>query len=305
VNIHKNLEELIGSTPLVELTNFSKKIGLKRPLVAKLEYFNPAGSIKDRTALNLIDDAEKSGKLKKGGVIIEPTSGNTGIGLALISAIRGYRVILTMPDSMSKERIALLRAYGAEIVLTPGNLGMNGAVNRAQELAREIEGSFIPDQFSNPANIEAHVKSTGVEIWNDTNGEIDILVCGIGTGGTLSGTSKYLKSQKSDILVYGVEPLSSPLISKGISGSHKLQGIGANFIPENYRSEYCDGIFAVSDEDAISTTSEICKSDGVFVGISSGAAIYAAGKIALAHPEKLTVVILPDSGSRYLSSNIF
>ncbi len=299
MKIYKNVTELIGKTPLMEIKNGS--------ILAKLEFFNPAGSIKDRAAFEMIDNAEKKGLLKPNSVIIEPTSGNTGIGLASICAAKGYKVILTMPETMSIERRNLLKAYGAEIVLTDGKKGMNGAVEKAKELAKEIENSFIPGQFENPANPQAHINTTGPEIWEDTDGKIDILVASVGTGGTITGTGKYLKSKNPDIKVIAVEPESSPLLSKGISGPHKIQGIGANFVPEILDKEVYDEIVCVSDENALETGKEIARTEGILVGISSGAAIYAASEISKRpeNKDKIIVAILPDTGERYLSTEMF
>ena len=272
-----------------------------------MECFNPAGSVKDRTALYMLDDAEQKGLIKKGGTIIEPTSGNTGIGLASIGASRGYEVILTMPNTMSVERQKLLAGFGAKVVLTDGSLGMKGAIEKAYELQRQIENSFIPSQFDNQANILAHYNTTAKEIWEDTDGQVDVFIAGIGTGGTLSGTAKFLKEKNKDIQVVGVEPESSPMISKGYSGKHKIQGIGANFIPENYKSEYCDKVFTVKDKDAINTAKLLAKKQGVLVGISSGASLYAGIQLAKKqeNQEKTIVVILPDTGERYLSTVLF
>lgn len=307
MKVYKSVAELIGKTPLMELVNYNKKMNAPSTILAKLEFFNPAGSIKDRAALEMIDDAEKKGLIKEGAVIIEPTSGNTGIGLASICASRGYKTILTMPDTMSIERRNLLKAYGAEIVLTDGKKGMSGAVEKAIELSKKIENSFIPGQFQNPANPLSHIKTTGPEIWKDTDGKIDILVACIGTGGTISGTGKYLKSKNSDIKVVAVEPTSSPLLSKGVAGPHKIQGIGANFVPQVLDKAIYDEIVTVSDEDALKTGNEIAKSEGILVGISSGAAVYAALELSK-RPEnknKIIVAILPDTGERYLSTEMF
>ena len=304
---YKSVEELIGGTPLLELSNYEKKYNISATILAKLEYFNPAGSVKDRVAKKMIVDAEAAGKLKAGAVIIEPTSGNTGIGLASIAAAKGYRTILTMPDTMSIERRKLLAAYGAEIVLTEGARGMAGAIEKANELSRELVGSFIPGQFENPSNRAAHYESTGPEIWEDTDGKVDIFVACVGTGGTLSGTGRYLKDKNPDVKVIAVEPASSPLLSGGKAGAHKIQGIGANFIPEVLDREVYDEVICVSDEDALSAGAEIAKCEGVLVGISSGAALYAAKEVAL-RPEnknKTIVVLFPDTGERYLSSEMF
>lgn len=307
MNIFKSVTELVGATPLLEAKKYSEKNFLKARVVVKLECFNPTGSAKDRAALAMICDAEKNGRLKKGGTIIEPTSGNTGIGLAAIAASRGYRVILTMPDTMSIERRKLLLAYGAELVLTDGALGMVGAIKKAEELLAEIPGSIIAGQFENPANPESHYNTTAPEIWGDTDGKVDIFVAGIGTGGTVSGIGKYLKEKNPNIKVVGIEPAASPLISKGYSGSHGLMGIGANFIPENFHSEFCDNIIAVKEEDAYNAAREFAKCEGILVGITSGAALYGALTLAKL-PEnegKLIVALLPDTGERYLSTPLF
>ena len=305
--ICKNITEAIGGTPLVELSNIEKKHGLQAQLLAKLEYLNPAGSTKDRAALYMILDAEEKGLLSEGSVIIEPTSGNTGIGLASVAAVRGYRVILTMPDTMSVERINILKAYGAEIVLTDGSLGMTAAVEKAEELAGSYPNSFIPSQFENPANAEAHRRTTGPEIWADTDGNVDILVAAVGTGGTLTGTGSFLKSKKPELRVVAVEPESSPLLSRGVSGPHKIQGIGANFIPKLLDTDLYDEVFTVNDEVCFDVGREIARSEGFLVGISSGAAAYAASQ-SPRRPEnrgKKIVVILPDSGDRYYSTPLF
>lgn len=307
MKIYKSITELIGKTPLLELTNYEKKNNLSAKIYAKLEYFNPAGSAKDRVALKMLDDAEKSGKINKGAVIIEPTSGNTGIALAAISSARGYRAIFTMPETMSIERRNLLSAYGAEIVLTEGSKGMKGAIEKALELKEEIEGSFIPGQFDNPSNPLAHYESTGPEIWSDTDGNVDIFVAGVGTGGTLSGTGKYLKEKNPDIKIVAVEPLSSPLLSKGTAGPHAIQGIGANFVPDNLDTTIYDEIIAVSNDDAFREGKEIARTEGFLAGISSGAALFAAKELAL-RPEnegKTIVVVLPDTGERYLSTPMY
>ncbi len=307
MKIYKSIEELIGRTPLLELANFEKKHSTEATLFAKLEYFNPAGSVKDRVARRMIADAEAAGKLKAGAVIIEPTSGNTGIGLAAIAAAKGYRTILTMPDTMSVERRKLLSAYGAEIVLTEGARGMAGAIEKANELAQKIEGSFIPGQFDNPSNPAAHYESTGPEIWEDTDGKVDIFVACVGTGGTLTGTGKYLKSKNPNIKVIAVEPASSPLLSGGTAGPHKIQGIGANFVPAILDTALYDEVVTVTDDDALLCGAEIAKCEGILVGISSGAALCAAREIAR-RPEnkgKNIVVLLPDTGERYLSSEMF
>lgn len=307
MKIYQNITELIGTTPLLELVNYGKKNKLNAKIYAKLEFFNPAGSAKDRVALKMLDDAEKDGKIKEGAVIIEPTSGNTGIALAAISSARGYRIILTMPETMSIERRNLLSAFGAEIVLTDGAKGMQGAIEKANELAAEIEGSFIPGQFDNPSNPLAHYESTGPEIWNDTDGNIDIFIAGVGTGGTLSGSGKFLKEKNPNIKVVAVEPLSSPLLSQGTAGSHAIQGIGANFVPENLDTSIYDEIIAVSNEDAFREGKEIARTEGFLVGISSGAALFAAKEVA-SRPEnkgKTIAVVLPDTGERYLSTPMF
>ena len=307
MRVYDSVAELVGSTPLLRLKRFAELVGAKANILAKLEFFNPAGSVKDRVAKNIIDDAEKQGRLKPGSTIIEPTSGNTGIGLAAIAVSKGYRVIIVMPDSMSEERRNLIKAYGAELVLTEGKLGMTGAINKAEELLKEIPDSIIAGQFENPANPEAHFTSTGPEIWNDTDGEIDIFVAGVGTGGTISGTGKYLKSKNPNIKVVAVEPTDSPLLSKGISGPHGLQGIGANFIPKTLDTDIYDEIITVSTEEAFGAAKNLAKSEGILVGISSGAALFAAKKIAL-RPEnenKRIVVLLADTGDRYLSTSLF
>ena len=305
--IYKCAEELVGNTPLLELANLGKKLGLEGTLLAKVEYFNPAGSAKDRVAKMMLADAEKAGLLKEGSVIIEPTSGNTGIGLASLAAVKGYRVILTMPDTMSIERINILKAYGAEIVLTEGAKGMAGAIEKAQELAASLENSFIPDQFGNPSNPKAHYMSTGPEIWEDTDGQVDIFVAGVGTGGTLTGTGHYLKEKNPEIQVVAMEPATSPLLSKGYAGAHQIQGIGANFVPDILDKEIYDEVVTVENEDAIAMGREIAKTEGILVGISSGAAVCAAVEVAR-RPEnkgKTIVVVLPDSGDRYYSTPLF
>lgn len=307
MKVYGNITELIGNTPLLELRNIEKELGLEAKLLAKLEYFNPAGSAKDRIAMAMIDDAEEKGILKKGSVIIEPTSGNTGIGLAAVAASRGYKVIITMPETMSIERRNLMKAYGAELVLTDGAKGMDGAIKKAEELAAEMPGSFIPSQFTNPANPAAHERTTGVEIWNDTDGTVDIFVAGVGTGGTLSGTGAYLKSMKSSISVVAVEPDSSPVLSEGRTGAHGIQGIGGGFVPETLNTDIYDEIVRVTDEDAYSTGRMIVRCEGVLVGISSGAALWAAVQLAK-RPEnkgRTIVALLPDSGERYLSTPMF
>ena len=303
--IYKSVEELIGNTPLLELTKIEKKLGLKSRILAKLEMFNPASSAKDRVAREIILQAEKSGKLKEGGTIIEATSGNTGIALAMIGSSRGYRVVIVMPDSMSRERVLAISAYGAEVILTPGSDGMNGAVKKAQEIAAQTENSFLAEQFENMSNPEAHFLTTGPEIYENTEGSVDIFVCTIGTGGTLSGTSKYLKSQKPSVKVYGVEPSNSPLISKGFSGAHKIQGIGANFVPSTFDGSVCDEIITVSDEDAYEYARMLAKEEGLLVGISSGAALKAAIEVAQKEENKTIVVLFPDTGLRYFSSDLF
>ncbi len=306
-NIYKGTLGLIGNTPLVEVENIEKKLGLEARILVKLECFNPAGSVKDRAAMAMIEDAEKKGLLKPGSVIIEPTSGNTGIGLAAIAAVKGYRVILTMPETMSVERRNILKAYGAEIVLTDGKAGMNGAVRKAQELAQEMPGSFIAGQFENPANAEAHRKTTGPEIWNDTDGTVDIFVAGVGTGGTLTGVGEYLKSKNQKIKVVAVESADSPLLSEGKSGPHAIQGIGANFIPELLNQEIYDEIIKIESADAFETGRMLARSEGILTGISSGAALYAAIRLAK-RPEnkgKTIVVLLPDGGDRYFSTPLF
>ena len=306
-NIYKGTLGLIGNTPLVEVANIEKELGLKARVLVKLEYFNPAGSVKDRIAKAMIEDAEKKGILKEGSVIIEPTSGNTGIGLASIAAAKGYRIILTMPETMSVERRNILKAYGAEIVLTDGSKGMNGAIAKANELAAEYENSFIPGQFENPANPEIHRKTTGPEIWNDTDGQVDIFVAGVGTGGTITGVGEYLKSQKPDVQVVAVEPATSPVLSQGKSGPHKIQGIGAGFVPKALNTEVYNEVIPVENEDAFATGKLIAKHEGILVGISSGAALYAAIELAK-RPEnkgKTIVALLPDSGDRYYSTPLF
>lgn len=306
-NIYTSADQLIGKTPLLELTHIEKKYGLKAKILAKLEYFNPAGSVKDRIAKAMIDKAEQEGKLKEGSVIIEPTSGNTGIGLASVAAARGYRIIITMPETMSVERRQIIKAYGAEIVLTDGSKGMKGAIAKAEELAKEIPNSFIPGQFVNIANPTAHKNTTGPEIFEDTDGEVDIFVAGVGTGGTVTGVGEYLKSQNPDIKVVAVEPASSAVLSTGVAGAHKIQGIGAGFVPDVLNTQIYDEIITVTNEDAFSTGREIGKSEGVLVGISAGAATFAAIEVAK-RPEnegKTIVVLLPDTGDRYLSTPLF
>lgn len=307
MKIYNKIEQLIGKTPLFEVENIEKEYNLLARLIVKIESFNPAGSIKDRTALSMLNDAEQKGLIKKGGTIIEPTSGNTGIALAAIGASRGYNVILTMPDSMSIERRKLLIGYGAKVVLTDGKDGMKGAIEKAKELNKEIENSFIPSQFNNFSNIMAHYNGTGPEIWQDTDGEIDVFISGIGTGGTLSGTAKFLKEKKSQVQIIGIEPKSSPLISEGKAGLHKIQGIGANFIPENFKSEYCDKIISIADEDALLGARLLAKKEGILVGISSGATFYAGLELAQKEENKgkMIVVVLADAGERYLSTELF
>ena len=305
--IYKNAAELVGNTPLLEVGNIEKELGLEARILVKLEYFNPAGSAKDRIALNMIEDAEAKGQLKPGAVIIEPTSGNTGIGLASLAAIKGYKVILTMPETMSVERRNILKAYGAEIVLTDGSKGMNGAIAKANELAAEYENSFIPGQFENPANPEIHRKTTGPEIWKDADGQVDIFVAGVGTGGTITGVGEYLKSQNPDVKVVAVEPATSPVLSQGKSGPHKIQGIGAGFIPKALNTDVYDEVFPVENEDAFTTGKLIAKHEGILVGISSGAALYAAIQLAKRPENKgnTIVALLPDSGDRYYSTPLF
>lgn len=305
--VYQSVEELIGNTPLLRLSRMEKQHQLSAALLAKLEYLNPAGSAKDRVGLSLIQDAEERGLLPPGGTIIEPTSGNTGIGLACVAAARGYRVILTMPDTMSAERRAMLAAYGAQLVLTPGVQGMQGAVDKAKELSASIPGSFIPDQFNNPANPLAHYRTTGPEIWRDTEGKVDILVASVGTGGTLSGTGRYLKEQNPSLQVVAVEPDASPLLSGGQAGPHQIQGIGANFIPATLDRSIYDQVIRVKDADAFQAGRDIVGTEGILVGISSGAALWAAIQLARQpeHAGKTIVVVLPDSGDRYLSSPMF
>lgn len=305
--IYTSSDELIGKTPILELTHLEKKYDLKAKILAKLEYFNPAGSVKDRIAKAMIDDAEQSGKLKAGSVIIEPTSGNTGIGLAAVAAARGYRIIIVMPETMSVERRQLMKAYGAELVLTEGAKGMKGAIAKAEELAKEIPNSFIPGQFINPANPKAHYLTTGPEIYEDTDGNVDIFVAGVGTGGTITGVGKYLKSKNPKIRVVAVEPESSAVLSTGVPGAHKIQGIGAGFVPDVLDTKIYDEIITVSNEDAFETGRLICKNEGVLVGISSGAAVYAALELAKRSENegKTIVVLLPDMGDRYLSTPLF
>lgn len=307
MNVFTSLDQLVGRTPLLEIQNYRRMRGLDAAIYVKLEYLNPAGSAKDRVARQMIAEAEKSRRLTPGAVIIEPTSGNTGIGLAAMGVSRGYRVILTMPDSMSAERRTLLKAYGAELVLTPGDLGMAGAIEKAEELHAQIPGSIIAGQFDNPANPLAHYLTTGPEIWDDTDGAVDIFVAGMGTGGTVSGTARYLKEQNPAVQVVAIEPASSPLLTKGYTGSHGLQGIGANFVPKNYDASLIDEVIAVAEEDAYRTGRLLARSEGVLAGITSGAALYAAETIAK-RPEnrgKHIVVLLPDTGDRYLSTPLF
>jgi cysteine synthase A len=305
--IYKGATGLIGNTPLVEFTNIENSQKLEATVLAKLEYFNPAGSVKDRIALAMIEDAEKKGLLKKDSTIIEPTSGNTGIGLASIAAAKGYKIILTMPETMSVERRNILKAYGAEIVLTEGSKGMKGAIAKAEELAKETPNSFVPEQFENPANPEIHRLTTGPEIWNDTDGKVDFFVAGVGTGGTVTGTGEYLKSQNPNVKVVAVEPKDSPVLSKGTAGPHKIQGIGAGFVPKTLNTDVYDEVIAVANEDAFETSKLIAKQEGILVGISAGAAYYAALELAK-RPEnkgKTIVALLPDSGDRYYSTPLF
>ena len=307
MRVFNNITGLIGHTPLVEINRFTEKLGLKARILVKLELFNPAGSVKDRIALSMIEDAEKKGLLKPGSVIIEPTSGNTGIGLASIAASKGYRAVFTMPETMSAERRKLLQAYGAEIVLTEGAKGLKGAIAKAEELARQTPGSFIPGQFVNPANPEAHVRTTGPEIWDDTDGKVDIFVAGVGTGGTVTGTGRYLKSKNPAVRVVAVEPAASPVLTQGKAGPHAIQGIGAGFVPEVLDTKIYDEVIDVTNEDALATGREIARKEGFLVGISSGAALFAAVELAR-RPEnagKLIVALLPDNGDRYLSTKLF
>lgn len=306
-NIYQGTLGLIGNTPLVEVANIEKDLGLEAKILVKLEYFNPAGSVKDRIAKAMIEDAEERGVLKEGSVIIEPTSGNTGIGLASIAAAKGYRIVLTMPETMSVERRNILKAYGAEIVLTEGAKGMKGAIAKAEELAKEIPNSFIPGQFDNPANPAIHKRTTGPEIWNDTDGEVDVFVAGVGTGGTLSGTGAYLKSKKDNVEIIGLEPAGSPVLTEGKAGPHKIQGIGAGFIPKTLDTSIYDRVLTVENEDAFAASKLIAKKEGVLVGISSGAALHVAIELAK-KPEykgKTIVALLPDSGDRYYSTPLF
>lgn len=307
MNIYRNITELIGGTPLLELVNYDRKHGLDAVILAKLESLNPAGSVKDRIARAMIDTAEADGHLKPDSVIIEPTSGNTGIGLAAVASSRGYRIILTMPETMSVERRNLLKAYGAELVLTNGAQGMKGAIAKAEELAAAMPGSFIPGQFVNPANPEAHFRTTGPEIWNDTDGRVDIFVAGVGTGGTVTGVGKYLKSRNPDVRIVAVEPSASPVLTEGTAGPHKIQGIGAGFVPETLDTAVYDEVITVTNEDAFAAGKELARTEGVLAGISSGAALWAATQVAH-RPEnagKTIVVLLPDTGDRYLSTPLF
>ena len=307
MRVYRKITDLIGGTPLLELTNYEKANELNAKIYAKLEYFNPAGSVKDRIAKAMLDDAEEKGLLKPGAVIIEPTSGNTGIGLASVAASRGYKVILTMPETMSVERRNLLKAYGAELVLTEGAKGMSGAIAKAKELAEQTPNSYIPSQFTNPANPAVHLKTTGPEIWADTDGKVDIFVTGVGTGGTLSGVGAYLKSQNPNVKVVAVEPATSPVLSGGKAGPHKIQGIGAGFVPDTLNTDIYDEILPVQNEDAFATGRALARSEGVLVGISSGAAVFAAAQLAK-RPEnagKVIVALLPDTGERYLSTPMF
>ena len=306
-NIYKGTLGLVGNTPLVEVTNIEKDLGLEATVLVKLEYFNPAGSVKDRIAKAMIEDAEEKGLLKEGSTIIEPTSGNTGIGLAAIAAAKGYRIILTMPETMSVERRNILKAYGAEVVLTDGTKGMKGAIAKAEELAKEIPDSFIPAQFDNPANPKIHRETTGPEIWNDTDGAVDIFVAGVGTGGTVTGIGEYLKSQKPEVKVVAVEPAASPVLSEGKGGPHKIQGIGAGFVPSILNTDVYDEVFKVENEDAFETSRTLTRTEGILTGISSGASLYAAIQLAK-RPEnkgKTIVALLPDSGDRYYSTPLF
>ncbi len=307
MKIFSSAEELIGGTPLLRLSNIEKKLGLKAKLIAKLEYFNPAGSVKDRAAKFMLDDAEQAGLLKPDSVIIEPTSGNTGIGLALACAVRGYKLVIVMPDTMSQERRQIMKAYGAKLVLTDGTKGMTGAIQKAEELAKETPNSFIPGQFVNPANAKAHFDTTGPEIFNDTDGNIDFFVAGVGTGGTITGTGQYLKSKKSDIQIVAVEPIKSPVLSGGVPGSHGLQGIGAGFVPEVLDTNVIDKIIKVDEQNAFECGRLMGSSEGILVGISSGAALSAAIELAKIseNKDKTIVVLLPDTGDRYLSTDMF
>lgn len=305
--IYKNIGELIGRTPIIEAERFSEASGAGSKLLAKLEYFNPAGSVKDRVALNMIEDAEKNGVLKAGATIIEPTSGNTGIGIAAVGVSKGYKVILTMPETMSVERRNLLKAYGAKIVLTEGAKGMKGAIEKAEELKKEIEGAVILGQFVNPANAAAHIATTGPEIWEDTDGKVDIFVAGVGTGGTITGVGRYLKSKNPDVKIVAVEPADSPVLSKGKAGAHKIQGIGAGFVPDVLDTKIYDEVFTVENADAFAAGNRFAKTEGILVGISSGAALHAAAEISK-RPEnkgKVIVALLPDTGERYMSTSLF
>ncbi|MGN0454312.1 MAG: cysteine synthase A [Ruminococcus sp.] len=307
MKIYNSVTELVGKTPIIDLKNYEEAHNLNASILAKLEYFNPAGSVKDRIAKKMIEDAEKAGKIKKGATLIEPTSGNTGIGLASVAAAKGYKLIITMPETMSVERRKLMQAYGAELVLTEGSKGMKGAIAKAKELAESIPGSFIPGQFENPSNPQAHIETTGPEIWQDTDGNVDIFVAGVGTGGTVSGVGEYLKSKNPNIKVVAVEPASSPVLSKGVAGSHKIQGIGAGFVPDTLNQDIYDEIITVENDDAFETGREIAHKEGILVGISSGAALWAATQLAK-RPEnkgKKIVALLPDTGERYLSTPLF
>lgn len=307
MKIYEDITDLIGNTPLLRLTHIEKEFNLSAKLIAKLEYFNPAGSVKDRVANAIIADAEKKGLIKQDTTIIEPTSGNTGIGLAAVAASKGYKIILTMPETMSIERRNLLKAYGAELVLTEGSKGMKGAIEKAEELHKEIENSIIPGQFVNPVNPKIHRQTTGPEVWNDTDGEVDIFVAGVGTGGTISGVGEYLKSKNPDIKIVAVEPACSPVLSKGVSGSHKIQGIGAGFVPDTLNTKIYDEIITVENEDAFKTGNFLARHEALLVGVSSGAAVWAAIQLAkrAENSEKNIVVLLPDTGERYLSSEMF
>lgn len=307
MKIYNSVTELVGKTPIIDLKNYEEAHNLNASILAKLEYFNPAGSVKDRIAKKMIEDAEKAGKIKKGATLIEPTSGNTGIGLASVAAAKGYKLIITMPETMSVERRKLMQAYGAELVLTEGSKGMKGAIAKAKELAASIPGSFIHGQFENPSNPQAHIETTGPEIWEDTDGNVDIFVAGVGTGGTVSGVGEYLKSKNPNIKVVAVEPASSPVLSKGVAGSHKIQGIGAGFVPDTLNQDIYDEIITVENDDAFETGREIAHKEGILVGISSGAALWAATQLAK-RPEnkgKKIVALLPDTGERYLSTPLF
>lgn len=305
MNVYKSVAELIGKTPLLELTNIEKELGLKSKIFAKLEYFNPAGSVKDRVALKMIEDAEEKGLLKKGSVIIEPTSGNTGIGLASVAASKGYKLIITMPETMSVERRKLIAAYGAELVLTDGSKGMNGAIEKAEELSREIPDSIVAGQFVNPSNPKAHFETTGPEIWEDTDGTVNFFIAGVGTGGTITGTGEYLKSKNTNIKIIGIEPSDSPVLSGGKPGAHPLQGIGAGFVPDVLNTDVIDEIITVTGDEAFAASRLIAKNEGVLVGISSGAALHVAIEKAKKEEGKTIVVLLPDLGDRYLSTQLF